>query len=159
MGILAKAYDRIARQGMGRALRHRHFRTFMLTDIVSNIGVWIYRVGGGWLTWDLTHSGFWLGVFSLAQALPGMVLLPLSGAVADRVDRLRIIRTTQSIGMVLAGTLTLLTFSGLITCRDRPRTGRRANSSPHDSCRGPSGLASRGFLLFLHFDPAGLLNC
>ncbi len=114
MGILAKAYDRIARQGMGRALRHRHFRTFMLTDIVSNIGVWIYRVGGGWLTWDLTHSGFWLGVFSLAQALPGMVLLPLSGAVADRVDRLRIIRTTQSIGMVLAGTLTLLTFSGLI---------------------------------------------
>lgn len=114
MQLLARLYDRFARQGMGRALRHRHFRVFTVSDFGASLGMWVYRVGAGWLVWELSHSGLWLGIFSMAGALPLMVLLPFTGAIADRVDRVTMLKATQVAGAALAATLTTLTFTGLI---------------------------------------------
>ncbi len=69
----------------------------------------------GWLAWTLTHSGTWLGLVSLADFLPVLVLSPFAGVLADRRDRVWIIRITQLCGCAQATLLAILVASDLIT--------------------------------------------
>src|SRR5690242_8079918 len=73
------------------------------------------RVAVGWLAWTLTHSGTWLGVMSMAEFFPVVFLSPLAGALADRRDRVRIIRVTQIAGTIEATLLAALVIGRLIT--------------------------------------------
>jgi MFS family permease len=50
----------------------------------------------------------------LSEAIALLVLAPLGGAIADRVDRRRLLQTTQSISLCASLALTMLTFSGLV---------------------------------------------
>ncbi len=100
---------------MGRALRHPAFRTYVLGNFVSAIGYWVQRIGVGWLTWKLTDSGTWLGIMSASEALPIFFLVPIAGAVADRVDRLRLFRWLQIANGVQTLALTLLVVTGEVT--------------------------------------------
>ncbi len=98
-----------------RALSARNFRNFVIGSGCSMIGTWTQKLAVGWLTWKLTESGTWLGVISFADILPGVALLPLTGAVADRVDRLRLLRITQILLFIQAAALAAITSSGLMT--------------------------------------------
>ena len=69
--------------------RHRNFRLYMTGHVLSVIGLWLHRVAVGWLTWELTGSGAWLGAIAFADLAPGVVLGPIAGALADRFDRRR----------------------------------------------------------------------
>lgn len=95
------------------ALQQRNFTLLWVGLIVSNAGSQMQNVGQGWLVYDQTHSPFWLGMVSLSFALP-MVVLPLfGGALADRVDRLALLKVTQTGQMVTAALLAGLTLAGL----------------------------------------------
>ena len=98
-----------------RALENRNYRIFTYGNVVSHIGTWVQRVAIYWLTWELTHSGLWLGIMSFADLIPTILLAPFTGAVADRVDRLRMMKLTQSLNLAQAVTLATLTLTGLIT--------------------------------------------
>lgn len=100
---------------MARALRHRDFALFSLTSWCSTMGFWIQRLAVGWLTWELTHSAAWLGGIALAHSLPALFLIPIAGAVADRVDRLVLMRITQSASILLNGVIAYLVIVDLIT--------------------------------------------
>ncbi|HYM71944.1 MAG TPA: MFS transporter [Stellaceae bacterium] len=100
---------------LARAFSHRNYRVYISGNGVSLIGTWLQRVSVGWLAWTLTHSGTWLGLVSLAEFLPVMFLSPLAGVMADRRDRVGIIRITQLIGCAQATTLALLVWSDLIS--------------------------------------------
>jgi len=78
-------------------------------------GVWMQRVAVGWLAWSLTHSGTWLGIVSMAEFFPVVFLSPLAGALADRRDRVGIIRVTQIAGSIEASLLAVLVYTGAIT--------------------------------------------
>jgi predicted MFS family arabinose efflux permease len=95
-------------------LRHRQYRLYLSTDVVSNMSQWAFRVGSGWLAWDLTHSGLWLGIVALMSALPFFTILPIAGAFTDRTNPLNIIRFTRSLGILLTLTLSGLTLAGWI---------------------------------------------
>ena len=56
----------------------------------------------GWLAWDLTHSGFWLGMLVTAEAVPLILLVAVAGAVVDRVDRLKLLQVLKITGVALA---------------------------------------------------------
>ena len=114
MPSIRSIFTYLATEGMGRALRHPHYSLYLGADWFSGIGNWSYRVGWGWLAWELTHSGFWLGAVAAAGALPAMTILPLMGALADRVDRRAILRWTQFIGLVISTALAVFTFAGWI---------------------------------------------
>ncbi|HWO85915.1 MAG TPA: MFS transporter, partial [Stellaceae bacterium] len=73
------------------------------------------RVAVGWLAWTLTHSGAWLGIISMAEFFPVVFLSPLAGALADRRDRVGIIRVTQIAGSIEATLLAVLVYTGAIT--------------------------------------------
>ncbi|HEX9808223.1 MAG TPA: MFS transporter [Alphaproteobacteria bacterium] len=100
--------------GIARALRHGDYRRFAGGDLVSLIGNWVQRVAVGWLTWQLTESGTWLGIIAFAELAPAIVFSPLGGAYADRVDRLRMSIGTQAILMGQAASLAALTFAEII---------------------------------------------
>ena len=97
------------------ALAHRDFRLFSAGNAVSNTGTWVQRMSVAWLAWELTHSGVWLGVIAFADLFPTVLLAPLTGAVADRVERLRALRAVQALNLVQAAVLAWFTLTGAIT--------------------------------------------
>ncbi len=98
-----------------RTLAHRDFGTYVAGISISLIGTWMQRIGVGWLAWKLSHSGAVLGLAAFADLFPTVLIGPFGGALADRLDRLRLIKITQMLGLVQAATLFLLTASGLIS--------------------------------------------
>ncbi len=98
-----------------RTLAHRDFGTYVAGISISLIGTWMQRIGVGWLAWELSHSGAVLGLAAFADLFPTVLIGPFGGALADRLDRLRLIKITQMLGLVQAATLFLLTASGLIS--------------------------------------------
>jgi len=97
------------------ALTHRNYRIYASGNAVSLIGVWMQRVAVGWLAWSLTHSGTWLGIISMGEFFPVVFLSPIAGALADRRDRVGIIRMTQIAGSIEASLLAVLVYSETIT--------------------------------------------
>jgi predicted MFS family arabinose efflux permease len=100
---------------IARTLAHRNFGIYVAGNSVSLIGTWMQRTGVGWLAWELSHSGAVLGLVAFADLFPGVLIGPFGGALADRVDRLRVIKIAQSLIMLQALALFVLTASGAIT--------------------------------------------
>jgi MFS family permease len=96
------------------ALHYRNFRVLWSGLIVSNMGTWMQNVANGWLVLQLTNSPLWLGMLGLSFALPMIVIPPFAGAVVDRVHRVRLLFITQSLQMLTAFFLALLTWLGRI---------------------------------------------
>jgi MFS family permease len=102
-------------QNAVRVLRIRNYRVYTGGNSISLIGTWMQRASVLWLAWTLTQSTVWLGIVSVADLLPTLVLSPVAGLLADRVDRVPLIRATQVIAMVQAALLAALIFGGAIT--------------------------------------------
>ena len=98
-----------------RALAHRDFRLLWGGLVVSAVGTWMQIVAQALLVLDISHgSAFALGEVSLAQALAFFVFSLFGGAVADRVDKRRLLLVTQSICMVFAALLGVLTATHVV---------------------------------------------
>jgi MFS family permease len=97
-----------------RALKVRNYRIYTVGNSISLIGTWLQRIAVGWLAWQLTHSTVWLGLVAVADLAPTIVLSPIAGALADRINRVRLIWATQIAAMSVAILLAFLTFSGSI---------------------------------------------
>ena len=97
------------------ALSNRDFKLFSIGNVGSHIGTWIQRVAVGWLTWEMTRSGFWLGVVAFADLFPTVILAPFSGAVADRVHKLTATKVIQSVNLLQASLLAGFTLIGAMT--------------------------------------------
>ena len=93
-------------------LRNANFGIYSAGSAVSLIGMWMQRIAIGWLTWQLTKSGLWLGIIAFADFFPVILVGPFAGAAADRWDRLRVVKTSQTISLVQATVLFALTASG-----------------------------------------------
>lgn len=82
---------------------------------MSVVGLWVQRVAVGWLTWELTHSAAWLGAVGMAEFLPAIVMAPIAGVLADRLDRRKIAVAGQILATGQAATLAALALTGTIT--------------------------------------------
>ncbi len=103
--------------GVGRfpALGHPDFRRYVLGQSVSLVGFWMQVVAQGWLVYRLSGSELALGAVSFAGYAPVLVFAPLAGALADRVDKWRLIVCTQALALVLAIALGVLVARELVT--------------------------------------------
>ena len=97
-----------------QVLRIRNYRIFTIGNSISLIGVWIQRIAVGWLAWQLTHSGFWLGMCGAGDLVPSVLITPFAGALADRIDRVWLIQISLILGMIQSWALAVLTFTGII---------------------------------------------
>lgn len=81
--------------GITDAFSSRNFRIFWAGNFVHNITVWVNRMAIGWLTWELTGSGTWLGLMAAAGMLPMVFVGPFAGVTADRYGhRLQLVTAT-----------------------------------------------------------------
>jgi predicted MFS family arabinose efflux permease len=99
-----------------RALRHRAFRQFWLAQTISLTGSWMQGVAQRWLVHELTrpHSEAMLGITNALTALPVLFLAPITGTLADRFERRRILLGVQLVATAIALTLWLLTLTGWV---------------------------------------------
>jgi MFS family permease len=104
-----------AGQSAWAPLRERLFRSLWTAAVISYTGKWIQIVGSGWLMASLTSSPLMVSLVQTASALPVFLVILPAGALADMVDRRRLLLFTQSWMVVAAATLGVLTLLGLIT--------------------------------------------
>lgn len=97
-----------------RALKSPNFKLFFYGQIVSLLGTFIQNLALGWLIYRLTDSPFLLGVIGFAGQIPSLVLTPFAGVFADRLNRRKVLITTQTISMLMAFLLTFLFFTDRI---------------------------------------------
>ena len=96
-------------------LRQPLFRALWIASVTSNIGTWMHDVGGVWLMTSLTPSPIMVALMQTATSLPFFLLALPAGALADVVDRRRILLTTQGWMMAAAAVLGVLTLTGVTT--------------------------------------------
>jgi MFS family permease len=96
-------------------LRNRLFRAVWLATLVSNIGTWMNDVGSGWLMTSLASSPAIVALVSAATTFPVMLLALPAGAIADIVDRRRLLAGVQVYFACVIGALAVLTFFDLVT--------------------------------------------
>ncbi len=95
--------------------KHRNFRLFWLGQTVSLVGTWMQQIATGWLALELTNSAFMVGLVAAAGSFPILFLSLPGGVLADRSDKLRIVRIAQTLMLVEASVLWGFTWSGHIT--------------------------------------------
>jgi MFS family permease/quinol monooxygenase YgiN len=96
-------------------LRIALFRSLWIATIVSNVGGWMQDVGAGWLMTELSSSPSMVALVEAADSLAIMLLALPAGAVADIVDRRRLLIVIQAYLMVVAAALGILTLLGETT--------------------------------------------
>jgi predicted MFS family arabinose efflux permease len=79
---------------------------------LSTVGTWTQDVALAWLIHSSFDNPFFLGLRSFAAEAPLLALMLVGGAMADRVDRRRILLASQSIQMTLAAVLLALFLTG-----------------------------------------------
>ena len=91
------------------------FRALWIATIISNIGTWMHDVGAGWLMTSLSPSPLLVALVQAATTLPMFLLALPAGALADIVDRRKMLLAAQILGFIAAALLAFLTLQGLTT--------------------------------------------
>jgi MFS family permease len=95
-------------------LGYRNYLLYWIGFAVSNTGRWIELTGSLWLVYSLTSSPVLLGGLGIARAAPAIILSPIAGVVADRVDQRRMLFATQAVSLVLSLAIGLLVLTGRV---------------------------------------------
>ncbi len=95
-------------------LQHRNYKLWFIGQIISLFGSWMQMTAQSFFIFELTHSPAFLGFVGFANGLPSWLFMMYGGVIADRFSRKKILIITQSIMMVLAFILALLTFTKLV---------------------------------------------
>ena len=96
------------------ALQNKPFRRYWSSQFVSLAGTWMQNTGAQLVVLSLTSSAVLIGVINVVSALPLLLFSLFGGVVADRIDRRKILMTTQSSLGVISLVYAYLIFSGRI---------------------------------------------
>ena len=105
-------------------MRHPNYRRYWFGQIGSLIGVWMQSVALPWLVLQLGGSPFQLGLVMAFLFGPSMIVAPLGGVLADRVDKRRTLIIVNVVAMLQASVLFALAADGR-----RSRSGRSTRSA------------------------------
>jgi len=95
--------------------RHDIFRTIWLASLASNFGGLIQAVGAGWMMTSISDSVNMVALVQASTSLPIMLFSLVSGALADNLDRRRIMLIAQCFMLVVSALLTACAWFGFIT--------------------------------------------
>jgi MFS family permease len=122
--------------GNWRSFRHRNFRILYPANALSNVGSWAQRVAQDWLVLELTNnSGAALGAVTAVQFAPVLLFSLHGGALADRVNKRKLLIATNffaGLTSIVIGLLVIThhiqlwhvfaggAFLGVVTALDAP---------------------------------------
>ena len=95
-------------------LRLPLFRALWLAAVASNVGTWMHNVGAEWLMTTLAPSPFVVALMQTAEAAPTFLLALPAGALADIVDRRRLLLFSQAWMLFAAVALAAATLAGVV---------------------------------------------
>lgn len=95
--------------------RYPSFAVLWTATLISNVGGWMHDVGAGWLMTTLTTSPVMVSLVQTATALPVFLLALPGGALADIVDRRRLLMVSMLVMTLVAAGLGLTVLAGTIT--------------------------------------------
>jgi len=96
------------------ALEVRNYRLFYIGQGLSLIGSWMRRTAIGWLVYQLTGSMALLGTVLALTFLPLFFISPFAGAVADRLDKRKLIIWSQVVAGSASAVMAVLIWTDLI---------------------------------------------
>jgi len=97
-----------------RSLQYKNFRLFWFGQCISLTGTWMQRAAQTWLVYTVTNSPMKVGIVGICQFLPMMLFSLFAGVYVDRFSKKKILVFTQSLFMLQAVIMTLLTYTGQI---------------------------------------------
>jgi len=92
------------------ALRYRDFRLVWIGAFISTTGTWMQVIAQSWVVLDMTGSAFYLGVDAFLSTFPMILFSLIGGAIADRIERRRILIASQILQMTFAFVLAAILF-------------------------------------------------
>ena len=111
MGISAAS----PQKGNWRSFRHRNYRILFPANAVSNIGSWTQRIAQDWLVLTLTkNNGTYLGLVTAVQFAPVLFFSLHGGALADRLDKRKVLISTNIVGGVVSISLGILVMANQV---------------------------------------------
>lgn len=96
------------------SLKNRNFRLYFGGQCVSLVGTWMQQIAMSWLVFRLTGSVFLLATVTFMAQIPVLVVTPYMSVFVDRFNRRALLVVTQSLSMVQALLMALLTLTGWI---------------------------------------------
>jgi MFS family permease len=105
----------VKNQSLWSPLRTAVFRSIWIAALASNVGSWMHLVASQWQMTSLTSSAALVGLVSSAGALPAFALALPAGALADVVDRRRLLLFAQGWQFATATLLGVLTLADVTT--------------------------------------------
>src|SRR5579862_4030877 len=97
------------------ALRYRVFRALWIATVVSNVGSWMYSAASGWLMTSLDPSPLIVSLVQVANSLPLFLFALPAGALADMIDKRRLILGLEILTTVLSAVFALLVSLHAVT--------------------------------------------
>lgn len=96
-------------------LRHPTFRAMWTASLVSNVGTWMQSTSAAWFMTSLSASPIMVALMPTATSLPFFLFALPAGALADIVDRRRVLMLAQIWMLLAAAGLAALTQAGATT--------------------------------------------
>lgn len=96
------------------ALLYSDFRHVFWNAFFASASFWTMLLARGWLVFELTGQGAWVGAVTFAGMIQMTIFGPIGGALADRADRRMMAIIADAVGIVAAVALAIITFAGLV---------------------------------------------
>src|SRR4029078_1389354 len=93
-------------------LRQGPFRRYIIGSLISDSGTWMQMMAQSWVMSGLTSKAILLGLVNFAAGLPALILAPIAGSLADRMDKRKLLVAKQIVQIIFAVALGLLVMSG-----------------------------------------------
>src|SRR5271156_1150514 len=91
------------------------FRSLWVAAVISYTGTWMQNVGAGWLMTQLTMSPLMVSLVQAASLLPVFLVILPAGALADMMDRRRLLLITQGWMVVASAALGIMSLTRSVT--------------------------------------------
>ena len=96
------------------SLAYADFRRVFWNAFFASASFWTMLLARGWLVYELTGQGMWVGAVTFAGMIQMTIFGPVGGALADRADRRLMAIVADSVGIVAAASLAFITFAGVV---------------------------------------------
>ncbi|MCL1075545.1 MFS transporter [Shewanella dokdonensis] len=94
---------------------HKSFAVLWVATVLSNVGTWMHDVGAGWLMTSMAPSPVMVALVQTATTLPLFLFALPAGAIADIVDKRKLLLLVQSVLAITALTLAYIVANNIIT--------------------------------------------
>ena len=102
---------RLALGRLADTLGNPNFRRYAGAQFLHATGMWAHRLAEVWLVYEITGRALWVGLTVAVRSGLAVVLAPVAGTLADRVDRRRLLASTQSSKALVAFGVAAVVFA------------------------------------------------